>query len=55
MALPERFLSRFADRIDGFGVSFKAPFSLPASYDPRGHPDPAHILALILPVLLNED
>jgi hypothetical protein len=40
MALPERFPSRFADRLD---PSFKTPFRLPATCLPRGHADPAHI------------
>jgi len=45
-----------ADRLDGFGLTFETPiFSLPAAWHPRSHADPAHILALILLVSLNED
>jgi DNA-binding transcriptional LysR family regulator len=42
--LPERFLSRFADRLDSFELPFETPaFSLLAAWHPRSHADPAHV------------
>jgi DNA-binding transcriptional LysR family regulator len=42
--LPERFLSRFSDRLDSFELPFETEtFSLLAAWHPRSHADPAHV------------
>jgi DNA-binding transcriptional LysR family regulator len=42
--LPERFLSRFSDRLDSFELPFETQtFSLLAAWHPRSHADSAHV------------
>jgi DNA-binding transcriptional LysR family regulator len=42
--LPERFLSRFSDRLDSFELPFETQtFTLLAAWHPRSHADPAHV------------
>ncbi len=42
--LPERFLSRFTDRLDSFALPFETQtFTLLAAWHPRSHADPAHV------------
>lgn len=42
--LPERFLSRFSDRLDSFELPFVTEtFSLLAAWHPRSQADPAHV------------